>query len=242
MIAIYTVITGDYDTIHQPQVNIPGADFILFTNCSQIILASEVNEIGKRFIGAWEIREIEPSNSANENILLSRKVKMLPHLYLDDKYSITIYIDADMVIKSDISELAEYLGEDFAESKFSMALYKNSRFVCVKDEIDSLIAERRVAEDVAKKQWQRYMDWGYKDDMGHTENGMLVRRHNSPQVTQLMELWWQEFRCGCLRDQVSFMPCVFRCRFNDLNIIDGNIWHNRYLSIEKHKKRVIFAN
>lgn len=31
-LAIYTVITGNYDTVKQPQVITPGADYYLFTN------------------------------------------------------------------------------------------------------------------------------------------------------------------------------------------------------------------
>lgn len=36
-LAIYTVITGNYDTVKQPQVITPGADYYLFTNNHSII-------------------------------------------------------------------------------------------------------------------------------------------------------------------------------------------------------------
>lgn len=35
--AIYTVITGNYDTVKQPQVITPEADYFLFTNNHSII-------------------------------------------------------------------------------------------------------------------------------------------------------------------------------------------------------------
>ena len=41
-LTIYTVITGNYDTVKQPQVITPGADYFLFTNNQGI----EVSGVG----------------------------------------------------------------------------------------------------------------------------------------------------------------------------------------------------
>lgn len=223
MIVIYTVITGDYDTIKQPQVCVPGADFVLFTNNRELL--------GKG--GAWQVRMLDLADDAvMENVLLSRRVKMLPHKYLPE-YNVSVYIDADMVLTGDVRELVG--GSGSVISTKSLAVYRNSQFTCVRDEVDALVASGRVNAEVARKQWQRYVEWGFKDDMGHTENGLIVRRHNKNEVVELMELWWQEFQNGCRRDQVSFMPCVFRCGFNSLEIIEGSIWESEYVRIEKHK-------
>lgn len=59
-----------------------------------------------------------------------------------------------------------------------------------------------------EQQWQRCVDWCFKDDIRISENGLLIRRHNEPSVIELMQLWWKEFQHGCLRDQVSLMPCL----------------------------------
>ncbi len=38
-------------------------------------------------------------------------------------------------------------------------------------------------------QWQRYVDWGFKDDVGISENGLLIRLPHDARVIELMELW-----------------------------------------------------
>jgi hypothetical protein len=61
------------------------------------------------------------------------------------------------------------------------------------------IKEARIWKVVQiKNQWQRYTEWGFKDDLGISENGLLIRRHNDARVAQLMELWWKEYQSGCL--------------------------------------------
>ncbi|MCQ2336052.1 MAG: DUF616 domain-containing protein [Paludibacteraceae bacterium] len=261
MLAIYTVITGNYDEIHQPQVVMPGAGYFLFTNNAGIADLCDTNNLyrwrptdGCRFcgnIGVWNVilldteTEIEISQNFNlcknlhsdtdlsniKNIILSRKIKMLPHKYIDNKYDTSIYIDADMLITGDFTELIKNL-----DNNISMAAFMHSYCHSVREEIDDLIGSGVVDKDMAEKQWQRYVEWGFKDDMGITENGCLIRKHNETHVVELMELWWNEFKNGCQRDQVSLMPCIHRVKFGGLKILDGNIHNNKWIKICKHKK------
>lgn len=261
MLAIYTVITGNYDEIHQPQVVVPGAEYFLFTNNAGIADLCDTNNLyrwrptdGCRFcgnIGVWNVilldtkTEIDISQKFNlrknlhsntdickiKNILLSRKVKMLPHLYLNPKYDISIYLDADMLITGDFTELIKNL-----DNNISMVAFKHSHCHSVREEIDDLIGRGVVDKDMADRQWQRYVEWGFKDDIGITENGCLIRRHNEKYVVELMELWWQEFKNGCLRDQVSLMPCIHRVGFENFKVINCNIHNNKWIRICNHKK------
>ncbi|MCQ2351730.1 MAG: DUF616 domain-containing protein [Paludibacteraceae bacterium] len=267
-LAIYTVITGNYDEIHQPQVVVPGADYFLFTNNIGIInsCVSSV-EVSWKFsktckycgkIGVWNVILLDTENELSlylplnsylrknpprknprsniekgkfDNILLSRKVKMLPHLYLDPKYDMSIYLDADMLITDDLTELINGLTIDA-----TMSAFRHSYCHSVREEIDDLIERGVVDKDMAEKQWRRYMEWGFNDDLGITENGILIRRHNDPQVIRLMQLWWREFQNGCLRDQISLMPCLYRLGFKEFRILDGNIHNNKWVEICSHKK------
>lgn len=239
-IAIYTVITGDYDELHQPQVVVPGADYFLFTNNAEIVDLCDTHNLcrwrptdGCRFcgnIGVWNVILLDTETEL-ENILLSRKVKMLPHLYLDPKYDISIYLDADMLITGDLTELTNWLTVDT-----TMAAFRHSSCQSVREEIDDLIKRGVVDKDMAEKQWLRYVEWGFKDNLGITENGVLVRRHNDPQVIRLMQLWWSEFQNGCLRDQISLMPCLYRLGFEKFIMIDANIHNNKWVMICSHKK------
>jgi hypothetical protein len=223
-LTIYTVITGNYDTIKQPQVITPGADYYLFTNNRAITDA-----------GVWKVVYLEESDFDKDserarNILLSRKVKMLAHKYLPSEYEWSIYLDADMLIRSDLNSLFDLLNGDAL-----MAAFRHSYCYSVRDEIDDLIGCGVVDSAVVETQWQRYHEWGFKDDLGITENGILIRRHNHPKVVELMELWWQEYLHGCLRDQVSLMPCIFKCGFMPyMRFIEGNVRRNEWVVIKEH--------
>ena len=72
--------------------------------------------------------------------------------------------------------------------------------------------------------------------MGISENGLLIRRHNEPSVIELMELWWEEYQHGCLRDQVSLMPCMHRTGFMPyFQFIEMDIRKNNMLKVLRHK-------
>ena len=106
----------------------------------------------------------------------------------------------------------------------------------VREEIEDLIAKGMVNATQIENQWQRYVEWGFEDNMGISENGLLIRRHNDARVTQLMELWWEEYQNGCLRDQVSLMPCMYRTDFMPyFQFIEMDIRNNNFVEVMRHK-------
>lgn len=231
-IAIYTVITGDYDTIKQPQVITPGASYFLFTNNHSINDAGvwQIVYLEEDKIDGY-VPEVAEDNVRIRNIRLSRKVKMLAHRYLASGYEMSIYLDADMLIKANLTKLFELLNDD----NVLMAAFRHSYCTSVRAEIEYLIKRGVVDPAIVENQWQRYLEWGFRDDIGVTENGILIRRHNHPRVVKLMELWWQEYLHGCLRDQVSLMPCIYKCGFMPhLKFIEGDVRHNEWVEVMRH--------
>ena len=224
--ALYTVITGNYDTIKQPQVLTPGADYFLFTNNPHIKEA-----------GVWKVAHIPSLNivgrlEKENNILLSRRVKMLAHEYLPQGYDVSVYVDADMLLKESFGELLDTMADNRL-----MAACRHSYCASVREEINDLINKGMVNGHQVEQQWQRYVEWGYKDTDGISENGLLIRRHHDARVIQLMELWWEEYQHGCLRDQVSLMPCIHRIGFMPyFQFIEENIRQNAYVDVMVHKE------
>lgn len=222
--AIYTVITGNYDTIKQPLVLTPGADYFLFTNNPHIKEA-----------GVWKVVHIPSLNIGSRsekenNILLSRRVKMLAHEYLPEGYEWSLYIDADMLNKGDLNELLEILNK-----KTLMAACRHSYCASIREEINDLINKGMVDAKQVEAQWKQYVEWGFKDDLGISENGILIRKHNNAHVIELMELWWKEYQQGCLRDQVSLMPCMHKfCFMAYFQFIEENIRQNKYVDVMRH--------
>ena len=222
---IYTVITGNYDTIKQPLVLEEGVEYFLFTNNPEIREA-EVWKVVQIPSEQWQGR-----TEKENNILLSRKVKMLPHKYLPVAAEWSIYIDADMLIKEPLTKLLNDLHEDTL-----FAACRHSYCGSVREEIEDLIAKGMVNATQIENQWQRYVEWGFEDALGISENGLLIRRHNDARVTQLMELWWEEYQNGCLRDQVSLMPCIYRTGFMPyFQFIEMDIRNNNFVEVMRHK-------
>ena len=222
---IYTVITGNYDTIKQPLVVEEGVEYVLFSNNLEIIDA-----------GVWKVVQIpseqwQGRTERENNILLSRKVKMLPHVYLPEECEFSIYVDADMLIKEPLTRLLKDLREDTL-----FAACRHSYCGSVREEIEDLVAKCMVDATQIENQWQRYAEWGFNDNMGISENGLLIRRHNDARVIQLMELWWEEYQKGCLRDQVSLMPCMYRTDFMTyFQFIEMDIRNNNFVEVMRHK-------
>ena len=221
---IYTVITGNYDSIKQLLVVEEGVEYVLFTNNSEI-----------KDAGVWKVVQIpseqwQGRTERENNILLSRKVKMLPHKYLPKECELSIYVDADMLIKEPLMQLLKNLNEDTL-----FAACRHGYCGSVREEIEDLVAKGMVDATQIENQWQRYVEWGFKDNLGISENGLLIRRHNDARVAQLMELWWEEYQNGCLRDQVSLMPCMYKANFVPyFQFIEQNIRANEYLDLLKH--------
>ncbi len=222
---IYTIITGNYDAIKQPLVVEEGVKYVLFTNNPEI-----------KDAGVWKVVQIPseewPGRTARENnILLSRKVKMLPHKYLPEECELSIYVDADMLIKESLTELLNDLHENTL-----FAACRHSYCASVKEEINDLKAKGKVDALQIENQWQRYVEWGFEDNLGISENGLLIRRHNDARVAQLMELWWEEYQNGCLRDQVSLMPCMHQIGFMTyFQFIEMDIRNNNFVEVMRHK-------
>ena len=221
---IYTVITGSYDSMKQPRVIEEGVEYVLLTNNPEI-----------KDGGVWKVVQIPSEEwtgrTARENdILLSRKVKMLPHEYLPEVAEWSIYIDADMVIKRPLTELLINL-----HSETLFAAFRHSYCGSVREEIEDLVAKGMVDVTQIENQWQRYAEWGFKDNLGISENGLLIRKHNNQHVQSLMQLWWKEYQQGCLRDQVSLMPCIYKTGFMPyFQFVEKNIRDNEYLDVLKH--------
>ena len=221
---IYTIITGNYDSIKQPRAIEEGVEYVLFTNNPEI-----------KDSGVWKVVQIpseqwQGRTEKENNILLSRKVKMLPHKYLPEGAEWSIYIDADMVIKRPLTELLNNLHSETLFAAFRHSYCKN-----VQEEIEDLIAKNMVQPEQVHDQWNKYTEWGFRDDLGISENGLLIRKHNNQHVQSLMQLWWDEYKKGCLRDQVSLMPCMYKVNFMPyFQFVEKNIRANEYLEVLKH--------
>lgn len=211
---IYTTITGDYDQIINP-LFISNAKYVLFTNNKSLVS------------DFWNVKYVDSELS---DLMLSREIKILPHKYLESKYNISIYVDANFLIYGDLADFTSFLNE-----QTSFVFTSHSERNNIYDEILKNVEIKNISYESAMNQYQRYISEGFDDDLGLGECGILIRRHNDDELINLMNLWWSEFVNGVHRDQISLMYCIWKTQFKNYLKIQGNIWENQYFRILPHK-------
>ena len=85
-VAIYTVLTGGYDTLEQPKVIDERFDYFCFSN-----------DIEKDSIGIWKVRKFEGDFPSKQ--IESRYPKMHPSTVLPE-YGYSVYMDANIRIET----------------------------------------------------------------------------------------------------------------------------------------------
>jgi hypothetical protein len=138
----------------------------------------------------------------------SRTVKIRPHKYFPE-YEYSVYIDGNFHVIGDVSELVNAHLDDSG-----MALPPHPKRNCIYDEAESCIELGLGDESTIHRQMDRYRDRGFPEHCGLSNTHILIRRHHHPTVQATMEDWWDEYRAGSQRDQLSF---EFAAWANDLS-------------------------
>lgn len=184
-VAVYRALTGEYDNAHELLYREKNVDYFLFTNNPRIKSTT------------WNIVLVA---SDLDDVLLSRELKMCPFKYLSS-YTATIYVDANATIYGNIASMSAYL-----DHTTTMAVTKHHKRTTVRDEIIACVETKGINKDLAMKQYNRYVNEGFVDNMGLAECTILIRRQNHPELDALMLEWFREFKNGVKRDQLSLLP------------------------------------
>lgn len=183
-VAVYTAIYDDYDTLIDPGVVENGVDYICFTDDPDI--ESEV----------WDTRVQRPMENP---ALANRRVKILAHEYLNE-YDMSVYIDGNIQIRD---ELLPLINDYLSDSSF--AVYKHPERNSLYDEADACIALNKAEKENVIEQMEHYRQQGFADELDLAANRVLFRRHNDPEIKDLMWSWWREVSEHASRDQLSLM-------------------------------------
>lgn len=217
-IVIYTVITGNYETLVDPVYVSEDCDYILFTD--NIKIKSKI----------WQIQLL--SNKQLDKVKLSRHPKILPHLYLDTKYDYSIYVDGRTLIAGDIQQLVKVLNDNI-----NVAFIKHNSNKTVKEELDLCVkCQVFTKQDLPFVQWEHYLNEGFKDEMGSIEGGLIIRKHKEKSVINLMNAWWNEIMNFTTRDQLSIMYVLWKSDYKNHIILDGSVWSNQFSIIKKRNE------
>ncbi len=184
---IYTVLTGNYDRLAQPEVVDPAWDYVCFTD-----------KAGQD--GVWQLREI-PYASANP-ILRARYAKLHPHVLLPE-YELSVFMDANLCITGDA--FYEHIS---ALENAPMALLEHPSRDCVYEELRYCYLKDKLSTRAAWGLLRSYKQMAMPRHFGLYETNVVLRRHQDAAVVALDKQWWRLLEASrCTRDPSMLAMC-----------------------------------
>jgi hypothetical protein len=160
--------------------------------------------------------------------VLNRHYKMLPHRYFSE-YQYSLYLDGNIDIVGDPSSLVcKYL----VNSKIAMPPHPKRN--CSYEEAAHCIKCGLSLSDETERQMAQYASEGFPRQTGLTENGVMLRTHNEPEIIRLMESWWNEYVTKVKRDQISLPYLAWKLGINISRLNEGPRVSNKYFHIGLH--------
>lgn len=219
-IVVYTSIFGKYDSIFEPLFVTPGVDYVILTD----------QELPKDSI--WKKRtlpDVAPFSNMTP-VEKNRYVKMLPHKLFDD-YDISIYIDGNIQIITDVRPVVEDM------SGYSIGIHRYPTD-CIYDMQNAIIAGKRANKHNVKTQIKQYKKNGFPKHFGAFECNIIVRKHNDEKCKLVMDSWWEEFNnTTSKRDQLSFVYVLWKngLTADEVYSLGYDVRSNPRFLIYKHK-------
>jgi len=180
---IYTAITGNYDTLHEPRTISAGWDHICFTNNPN--LKSR----------AWRI--IYVNDPTLSNVRLARMIKILFYEFLKN-YELSIWVDGKIQIAGDMN----LFRRDIRWAK-DFYIKKHPSRNCIYREAVACINQRKDSEEMITRQIQHYRELRYPANNGMVDSCIMVRKHTDKNK-QFCKEWFRQVSEFSYRDQLSF--------------------------------------
>jgi GT2 family glycosyltransferase len=218
-IAIFTAISGGYDTLKLPAVLNPKFDYILFTDTST------------KDFGIFKVRPLPYFHE--DSTRRARFVKTHPHLLLPE-YDYAIWVDANILIIEDIMPMFE----DFKKSDKPIGAIRHPLRDSVYEETRECI--KRSKEDAAKIQEQEdhYRELGFDCDDLIESNIMMIDLKNE-KIPDFYATWWTEIDAFTRRDQLSLGYSLSKHDISWHRIMDRpqNARNHPYFALVPHHTR-----
>ena len=206
---IYPVNIGGYDNIYKPRIVTPGWDYIYVTDTP------------KQDTG-WNVL---PYNDDNPSWLTSRRPKIKFHEFFDN-YDLSIYIDSSIEVNVNLDEFVEKRISDSAD----MAMMQHPSRFCVYEEIKACVFHEKMDKRKSAEIGNKYKAEGVPRCEGLIQAGIMIRKHNRPNLNKFCDLWFEETKFTT-RDQLSFMYTYHKYKIISYNLFSA---YNTGLKINTH--------
>lgn len=222
-VCVYSCIASSYDEplsvdLHSPCVT----SYVLFTDDDDVDVAR------------WNVRGLASPASVTRPCLVNRYHKFFPHRVLDD-VDISIYIDGNIQIISDITPLIE----NFISSGAKLGIFSHPQRDNIIEEYSACSALNKFGKGeggLAVKQIEKYARDGYKLDSKLFVATVLLRKHDDTEdLDRAMELWWKEINTFSSRDQLS-LPYVLWKTGLPCQVYEIDIFNNPYFRRSAHRR------
>jgi len=214
-IAVYTVITGNYDDLENPSYIDECCDYYCITNnkelCSdfyRMIYVEDKEQLG--------------------NVKLQRYIKIHPWEFFPE-YNYSVYIDGKMNITK---SLLDYIG--FFSDGASLLAFMHFERDCLYDEGEICKHLNKDVADNIDAQLTRYREEGFPSHYGLIDSAVLFRRHHDDELKKHHQAWWQELKSGSKRDQLSFNYVCWKTSFK-YDVCPLHIYQNSFFKAKAHK-------
>ncbi len=196
-VCLYTVCTGAYESTIRCRGDV--------LDCDMLYVSDSHAQLRKAGAAGWIPLYITPTATPQ---LLSRDVKARPYLHLPEKYRYSIYIDANTkpAFRSGLDMVKRMNGHMMCRRHpWRSSTREEARRVVAK----GLETRERVWAMIMRARKMGSPEW----TPGLAHCNFLVRDHQAAEVRAFGEMWLECITL-CRRDQISFVPCLLKCRVN----------------------------
>lgn len=230
-VVVYTAITGNYDKLIAHTHVSKDFDYVFFYDGAP-------PKADKHF---WEFRPQVAFQDPDPN-RQAKYYKLMPHRLFPD-YDYSVWVDGNWDIRGPHLENAV---KTFISSDIQISPMPHYERNCIYDEADICLAHKK--DDPKKiKSWLEHIKKNnYPSNNGLFHMAVMIRRHNDPEVIELMEMWWSYIQQFSRRDQLSFcfslsqtnVKCETFFGSADLSPSNG---HTDY-SVSYHRRQKVSQN
>lgn len=213
-VVIYTALFGGYDLLIEPPKKFLNSDFICFTDDPNLV--SDI----------WDIRIVD---NVSDPVKANREIKFLPHKFIPEEYSYSIYIDSNIKIINDPYDLAIASLENG-----KICIPEHFERNCIYEELDECLSLGKINNDEFEILNETLKKDGYPRAYGLGENNIIIREHHDPEVIFLMQKWWDFFLNGPKRDQLSLLYLAWKFNIQIEIIKESSRNKNKYFRYELH--------
>lgn len=196
-IAIYTCITGGYDTPTDGFEQKEGYDYFLFSD-----IPIEVK--------SWKNMIMTFHNAESlSNVKRQRFVKTHPFVVLQD-YDIVVWVDAN-------TDISQKLYDYIEKNKDNSITFKNHpNRDCIYDEIRVCVAVRKENAIVGGCVMNKLLSEKYPHHNGLYETNIIISHPQDERVRELFVKWWNEIHTNSHRDQLSLNYVIWKNHLEDV--------------------------